>query len=88
MVSAALALGGTGVVSADPGGTPNQSACLGEAISLLAKQGVTPVTLAQRSPNTTAADVNRAIAQLCASGEPASQITASDVTKYIDKAAP
>ncbi len=70
-VVSALALAGAEVATADQGRTPNPRACHGQAVGILASQGLTPADLAGGGLGPTAADVNRAIEQLCASGVPA-----------------
>ena len=70
-VVSVLALAGAESATADQGGTPNTNACHGQTVGILAKQGLTPSDLAGGSLGPSAADVNRAIEQLCASGVPA-----------------
>jgi len=67
VVGSALMLSGPGAALADQAGTPNQNACHGEAVSILATQGFTPAALG-RLMGTGAADVNRMIAAVCATG--------------------
>jgi len=66
-IGSVLMLSGPGVTLADQGGTPNQNACHGEAVSILATQGLTPAALG-RLMGTGAADVNQRIAAFCAAG--------------------
>ena len=75
LLAPALVLGSAGPAAADPGGTPDPSACHGQAVSVLAREGHNPATLAQNIEEATAkgvsaADVNRMIKELCASGKP------------------
>ena len=51
LIAAAIAVAlvafgvGVGRISADPGGTPNAEACIGQVISTLAREGITPQEL-------------------------------------------
>ena len=65
VVVSALALGGSAVALADQGGTPNQNACHGEAISILATRGFTPASIV---PGRTAGEINQLIQSVCDGG--------------------